>query len=481
VNIEGSQGLLFWGKRLRFYTSLMVLSVPVCRSEQWISSHSMKPKFLFLVLLLLLTACGEAESPPVAATFTPEVAVNPQIATVTALPSTEIPSTSVPLPSATTLPTATTAATATLAPTATPDFLTNPPVRGASPGRTTNRKDYPPGAYEFIHDQFSVPAPAGNVPPDYLAALPGVPDGSCPLTGEVAPADITTRRPINVRVDNSADGRPQAGLENADVVWETLAEGGVTRLTATYHCRTIGTVGPIRSARLIDLQLTPMLEAWLIHVGASQPVTDMMWASPYADRSINEWAGDPAFYRINNPPVGWLSTYTNLNLIQGVTGNKANATLPAPLRGWQFSPTLPTGATGGATTISIPYFPNSGSVVTYRYNPSTGKYLRYQGQAAHTMQSGAQLAPDNVVVLYAPMTTTPIIEDSLGAFSLHFDIVGIGRALLLRNGQLWDAQWVREGENVLIRVVDTNGTIIPLTPGQTFVQIVEEGMTVSWE
>lgn len=442
----------------------------------------MKLKFLLLLLLSLLVACSGEESPSVAPTFTPPgVTEPPSIATVTALPATAVPPTLAPPPSATTAPTATTAATATIAPTATPDFLTNPPARAASPGRITNGKEYPPGAYEFIHDQFSVPAPPGYVPQEYTAALPGVPAGTCPLTGEAAPADINTRRPINVRIDNSADGRPQAGLENADVVWETLAEGGVTRLTATYHCRTPGTVGPIRSARLIDLQLTPMLEAWMVHVGASQQVTDMIWASPYADRSINEWAGDPAFYRITNPPLGWLATYTNLNLIQGVTGNKENATLSAPLRGWQFNASLPTGSSSAATAISIPYFPNSGSVVNYRYNPATGKYLRYQGQSPHTMQSGSQLAPENVVVIYAAMTTTPIVEDSLGAFSLHFDIAGRGRALLFRNGQRWDAQWVREGENVLIRVVDSNGTVIPLAPGQTFVQIVEDGMTVSWE
>lgn len=443
----------------------------------------MKFNMLLLVLLLLLSACAGEDSTP---TPIPEAIIEPGIATITPLPATAVAATSVPptptsLPPATAAPTMTTAPTETPAPTATPDYLTNPPVRGASPGRITHRKEYPPGAYEFIHDQFNVPAPAGNVPSEYIAALPGVPEGTCPLTGEQASAESATRRPINIRVDNSADGRPQAGLENADVVWEALAEGGVTRLTATYHCRTPGTVGPIRSARLIDLQLTPMLEAWLVHVGASQQVTDMLWASPYADRSINEWAGDPAFFRINNPPVGWLATYTNLNLIQGVTANKENAALPAPLRGWQFSSALPAGATGGATTISIPYYPNSGSVVNYRYNPATGKYFRYQGQAAHTMQSGTQLAPDNVIVIFAPMTTTPIVEDSLGALSLHFNIVGRGRALLFRNGQLWDASWVREGENVLIRVVDGTGTVIPLTPGQTFVEIVEAGMNVSWE
>lgn len=431
----------------------------------------MSRPLLVLLLALALVACGGEESPPRAS-----------LPSLTALPATLAPTfTALPTATRPPEPTATALPTATPPPAPTPDFLTNPPAREPSPGRTTNGKTYPPGAYEFIHSQFSVPAPPPYLPDEYVAALPGVAAERCPLTGEAAPADIATRRPINVRLDNSPQGRPQAGLDNADVVWEALAEGGVTRLTATFHCRTPGTLGPIRSARLVDLQLTPMLGAWLVHVGASQPVTDMIWAAPYADRSINEWAGDPAFYRIANAPVGWLLTYSNPDLLQRLIAGKADSALPAPLRGWLFSESAPPAASGSASRITIPYQAGTSSTVSYRYDPATGRYLRYQGQSAHTTQAGSHLAPDNVLVLFSVMTTTPIVEDSLGSRSQHFTLHGQGRALLFRDGQVWEARWLREGENVLIRPVDGSGQPLPLAVGQTWVQIVADELPVSYE
>lgn len=315
------------------------------------------------------------------------------------------------------------------------------------------------------------------MPDEFVATLPGVGSGQCPLTGQPGPEGIDSRRPINVRIDNSPQGRPQAGLERADVVWETLAEGGVTRFTATFHCQTLGTVGPIRSARLVDLHLTPMLQAWLVHVGASQPVTDMIWASPFADRDVDEWKGDPAFYRVERAPVGWLRTYSDGDLIQGVIDGRENAALPTPLRGWQFDEAVPLGSVGPAQSVSIGY----ASPVNYRYNAASGRYFRYQGQSAHTTQGGTHLAADNVVVLFSEMTVTPIVEDSLGNLSLHFDLSGEGRALLFRDGAAWEGRWMREGENVLVRVVGADGAPIPLSPGQTYVQIVAADGSVTWE
>lgn len=338
------------------------------------------------------------------------------------------------------------------------------------------------GAYEFIHDQFQVPAPLGPVPDGYISALPGVEPGLCPLTGQTPedPANLTLR-PINIRVDNSAQSRPQTGLARADVVWETLAEGGITRFTATYQCRQPGTVGPVRSARLIDLQLTPMLDALLVHVGAAQQVTDMIWASPFAPRDIDEWGGDPAFYRVDQAPVDWLRTYTTGELITTVAEARGVRQTERSLRGWRFSADIPPGATGAATEITIPYAPGTSSVVNYTYNVGSSRYLRYQGSAPHLDRAtGEQLAAANVLVLLAPETVTPIIEDKLGNRSLHYDLRAEGRGLLFRDGQSWDATWRREGENVLVRIIGTDGQPIPLKPGQSWVQIVADTVEVTW-
>jgi hypothetical protein len=194
----------------------------------------------------------------------------------------------------------------------------------------------------------------------------------------------------------------------------------------------------------------------------------MIWASAFADRDIDEWKGDPAFYHIDQAPVGWLRTYSNGDLIQSVIASHADVPPPTPLRGWTFGDEPPPGSTGAGQSINIPY----PSPVNYHYDSDTARYFRYQGQNPHVTQGGTHLAADNVIVLYSEMVVTPIVEDSLGNRSLHFDLQGQGDALLFRDGSVWEAQWVREGENTLVRVVDADGQPIPLSPGQTWVQIV---------
>lgn len=368
-------------------------------------------------------------------------------------------------------------------PTATPDYVNAPPTRPPSPGHTVFGRSYPDGAYEFIHTQFDVPPPPPRVPHDYVEALPAVGDGVCPLTGvPVDDPSVLQRRPLNVRIDNSPPGRPQAGLASADVIWEALAEGGFTRFTATYLCRDAETVGPVRSARLIDLQLWPMLDAILVHVGASQPVTDMILASPWAEANLDEWLGASAFYRVNNAPQGWLRTHTSTDRLWNGAEEIGQQRPSETLRGWRFDEVPPEGDAGGAAEVVIPYAAGTSSVVTYRYDSSSGEYLRFQGQSPHVERlTGAQHSAATVFVVFAEMTVTPIVEDSLGNKSLHFEIYGEGDGLVFRDGRRYDVTWRREGENVLIRPITSDGKMLPFKAGQLWVQVVPEEMEVAWQ
>ncbi len=102
---------------------------------------------------------------------------------------------------------------------------------------------------------------------------------------------------------------------------------------------------------------------------------------------------------------------------------KNDGSPPDPIRGWLFSEEVPAGSDGAATSLYVPYEGGS-SGVSYRYDSGTGRYWRYQGQSAHTTQSGTHLAMDNVIVLFTEMTVTPIVEDSLGNRSLHYKLQG---------------------------------------------------------
>lgn len=388
-----------------------------------------------------------------------------------------------PAPTATATPTPEPSPTPTPEPTPTPDYIANPPPRPTTPAQTVPEtgRTYPPGMYEYIHTQFDVPHPPAPVPDAFVQSLPAPPEGVCPLTG--LPVDdpaVLQRRPLNVRIDNSPQGRPQSGLAFADVVWEALAEGGITRFTATFLCQSPDVIGPVRSARLIDLQLWPMLDAILVHVGASQPVTDMILSSPWNRANIDEWLGHEAFYRIpaEQAPVSWLRTYTSAARLWQFAESLGEQRPSRTLRGWRFDETPPEGGVP-AQTVVIPYSPGTSSVVTYRYDAETGRYWRYQGDTPHTDRTtGTQLSAATVFIVFADMTVTPIVEDSLGNKSLHFKIWGEGRGIVVRDGRAYEVTWRREGENVLIRPIAADGTIFPFKPGPLWVQIVPTGMDV---
>ena len=272
-----------------------------------------------------------------------------------------------------------------------------------------------------------------------------------------------------MRIDNAPPARPQSGLGSADIVFETLAEGGITRFTAVFLCHAADAdIGPVRSARLIDLQLTPMFKAILVHVGASQPVLDMIWSS-----EIGEADFDPVFR--NTFGFGRISTrpaphnvYSSIGSLWSVAGARGLVG-PVDLQGLSFSDQPPAGGAPG-TRASVPY--NSvASDVGYVFE--NGFYTKLIGGAPHTDANTNQpLRFANVILLYAQATYTDALEDGIASRSLHFQVQGAGRAVLLRDGRAYEAVWRHEGRNILFHYTDPQGKPIPLKPGPTMVNIV---------
>jgi len=444
---------------------------------------ALAPLVLVVMAGLLSTGCSSSSttatpphpaSPPAIRTFTPRPTFTPMASAPTATP-TVVPSLTpigMAVPTVTGVPSGTVKVTAV-------DYLKNPPKRTPSPGRVVGSHVYPPGAYEFIHDQFKVPPPLGRVPDSFLDTLPAVGKGICPLSGlPVSDPAVLRRRPLAIRVGNAPAARLQFGLTSADMVIEALAEGGVTRFTALYLCQDASRIGPIRSARLIDLEITPMFDAVLVHVGASQPVLDMILSSPFGDNNIDDFLGHKGFHLDPNRRRPF-STFTNTRELWKVVESRGRQH-PAKLRGLVFSDTVPPEPGKPATTISIPYRTGL-SDVTYQYDEEAARYLRSQaGKPFTDAATGKQLAADNVVVVFSHVTVTKIVEDSLGSLSLHHDLGGQGKTLLFRNGQVWEGFWRREGENVMLHYVSADGNPLPLKPGQTWVQVVPDDLEVTW-
>ncbi len=286
----------------------------------------------------------------------------------------------------------------------------------------------------------------------------------------------TRKRPIVIQVDNAPAARPQIGLGRADIVYEAMAEGQVTRFSAVFGCRDAETGGPVRSARLIDLELVPEYQALLADSGASIGVTNELAAAPDVPR-INHGAYPAAYWRVGDRAAPH-NLMTSTILLRQVA---AEAGIPIEVEvgdGPAFKDDSP--APGNIRHIAVPYSP--WAQVSYDYDPGSNSWLRsMQGKPHLDAETGRQLAAKNVIVQYVPSYDSNIIEDASGDRGLIFDLTGSGRVLVFRDGEVIGGTWSRPGSSAVTTYMDDAGRTIPLDRGPTWIQLVPTEFTaVSW-
>jgi hypothetical protein len=302
-----------------------------------------------------------------------------------------------------------------------------------------------------------------------------------PLTGlPVADPAALERCPLAIKVSNApAVVRPQAGLDQADLVFEHYAEGGVTRLTAVFLGQTPSMVGSVRSGRLIDLEIPAMFKALFAYSGSSAGVAERYTTSDlWPDQIVNPWNGGSAFFRRDldkayehtlfvNPSALWAEAER-----RGISGRK-------DLRGMTFDANPPPGG-APASDVSILYTAGI-SQVEWVYDASSGRYYRWQGGAAHREElSGAQLSAANVVVVGANHVETDIVEDTWGGghWSIQVQIWGEGPVSIFRDGVRYDGMWRRWDRSDMLSFWTQDGARrIPLKPGNSWFQMVPLGFT----
>ncbi len=284
--------------------------------------------------------------------------------------------------------------------------------------------------------------------------------------------EALARRPLAIKISNAPPVvRPQAGLNQADLVFEHYAEGGLTRFTAVFYTHDVETVGSIRSARLIDLEIPKMFDAAFAYSGSSGPVRLRLQASEFYDRIISPDFAHGGFERI--PKEGVATTHTlftntyNLRYILGLRGQDIAPTFANHMT-FRDSP-----ITQGepATRIEISY---DATNVTWFY--SNGRYLRWTDGEKHLdANTSTQLSFKNIVVVAANHVNTDILEDTNNNPSIEIQIWGTGPVSIFRDGQRFDGIWKREDPHHMLTFYDSAGNPLPLAPGNTFFQIVPLG------
>ncbi len=324
----------------------------------------------------------------------------------------------------------------------------------------------------------ATPLPTPTSTPEFTPTPTPWPANINPLTGEaVADPSILERVPVAIKVSNWPPiVRPQAGINSADLIYEHYNEGWfATRWTAIYLGKDPERVGPVRSGRLIDLELPAIYKAVFACWGFSNGVLALFLDSDlYPDQVVSNSIGGTLapspFYRDYSRDVPLEHTgYTSPELVRawatehGFVGRQE-------LEGMIFSEE-PTAEGEPATVIRIPW---NSLDAEWRYDENSGRYLRWTDGVAHTdALDGQQFSAANVVVLYVPQWDTDIIEDPhSGALSIQFALWYSNRAIIFRDGRRIDAFWQRWKREDMLTLTDEGGNLIPLKVGNTFFEVI---------
>jgi hypothetical protein len=308
----------------------------------------------------------------------------------------------------------------------------------------------------------------GNVPDavrGIVNTVTGRPD-PCPLTGTVRGGeDPPARSVLGVKVENTDDAYPLAGLERADVVYEEPVEGGITRFAALFQCRDAGRVGPVRSARTTDpkILLQYAAEPLLAYSGAHAKVTPMLDEAGIV--SLTETSAQAAYVRDSArsaPHNLFVSTKRLYRLASqmGVDGG-------APEAVFDYENDVPT-PSRPRTSATVAFSP--ATVVEWEWTDD--RWVRLLDGAPMASEKGAPIAFDNLVIQEVLVTDSATIRDITGSPSPEVQLVGKGRAWILRDGRLIVGRWRRESLDDVTEFETRAGDEIAFKPGTTFVELL---------
>jgi hypothetical protein len=324
---------------------------------------------------------------------------------------------------------------------------------------------------------------AAPVPTVEPTLAPDAPCRDCwPLTGKPLKLGSADKRALLVKIDNVPLARPHYGLTQADMVFEILVEGFATRLAVVFHSQDPQTIGNIRSARLADRSLTPMVRGALVYSGTSAYEMPLIQGDAvngkYVDLSADYTSG---YYRVTFRPGPYNMFTSAAAMRQAIAAHGADK--PQQIPAWGFLAYTDhvasiAGMAGAApaTQLTIPYREDI-SLVKYQYDPQTRTYARFQNNAGKAVRdidavNDQPIAAANVAIIHTEIWEVPEIVDAGGAHAHDMRLLGTGAATIFRDGLRQDGAWSRAADTDPFVFKNSAGEKILLDQGQTWVHVV---------
>lgn len=281
-----------------------------------------------------------------------------------------------------------------------------------------------------------------------------------PLTGRPG---ATVRPVLVVKLDNTRYAQPHAGLTRADVVYLEEVEYGITRIAAVFATDVPDRIGPVRSARITDIDLLASYgRPALAFSGAQSRMYPVIDAAPFFDVSPRQ--GIEGYSRDSDRRAPY-----NLFVDGTVALDRAPRASAASDQGWIFDPLIPMGGTP-ATRVDLAW---ADSEATFRYDPESGDYrIRLNGEKAESEDGVRGQRAATVVVQFVKQTPSPYADRNGGRTPMAH-VVGKGRALILRDGQAWQVQWSRPTEKDGTTFTMADGSPMPFKPGQSWIVLYD--------
>lgn len=285
-----------------------------------------------------------------------------------------------------------------------------------------------------------------------------------PLTGLPYPKRLLKNRSaLTIKIDNTPQAHPQFGVEDADVVYEEIVEGGITRLVAVFNSHLPSIVGPIRSVRRTDREIVFPIGGIFAFSGGAEYALKSIETAPV--KLYDEFNAGNTMYRDpdRQAPHNLLG---NAILLMKKDGKPRP---PPPL----FTYLTPTEKFNGPPVASFTVGFEAGYAVSYSWDSATKSWDRTIFDAPDVTANGVRISPKNVIVM------TVDYVGGVGVLDSYAQLVGSGPVEVFSQGRVERGTWSRSSLPRRTIYKNAQGKIINLTPGQTWVELMSIGESVA--